>query len=146
MKNLKKLERDLNRLADGEEISGKGAQELKYILQESASVVSEYANLLEGEDLMTDKKFLRDLFLYIREGNQNLQLIKEIKLGLLNSQSERSKNTIKQTALMLVSKFKEQKLEVAAALSLLAVAANLNDSSLISRAKGLVRGGATEEE
>lgn len=139
MTNLEKLKKDLNRFAEGE-ITGQHAEELKTLLQESASVVTTYKSLLEGEKLMADKGFLTDLYLYIREGNEDLRLMRDLKLGLINEQDAQTRGQFKAAALQLVTGFREgRELNVLAGLALLSIAASINDVSLLPRAKAIAK-------
>ena len=146
MRNLKKLKKDLQRYANSDGLRGEGAEDLRELLEEASSVVSKYKSALAGEKLLADKTFLSNLYLYIREGNEDLQAMKELRQALVNEQTAQSRNQFKSAAIQLATAFKQgRELNVIAALVLVNIAASINDVSLLPKAKALARIGGSEK-
>jgi hypothetical protein len=130
----KKLQQILNSNLEGE-----GATQLRATLHEALDYID------ASYDPMVDEDFRRELKQYLIEGNSDLETIRALRMTVLGEEQKRVRNQIKALTLQLVNNFKSKPIPSLAGLCVAAIAASLNDVSLLTRAKQIARIGGAEE-
>jgi len=137
---MNNIQKKLRKFANAN-LSGEGANELRSALNEAIEV------LAAKEDKLLDDAFSSELVEYLREGNEDFKVLRELRQALLMEQSEQSRNQIKGAALQLATALKKgRELNVLAGLILVSIAASINDVSLLPRAKAVAKVGGGDSE